>query len=1208
MRACRAAGTVVAADSESVSFALLELGGNFDARGTADLFDASSTFAWPIAGYTYHVTRKGLDDDMVNHMTGPQQVMFKCSTRNETFKYFEWFYTSPTPNAIAEQLGFTNLPSFIADTLVEDMLQENYCQDAGGSPRLAKAITQIQFNLVFISDMSTFLLDTYVNVYKEVDPLVLWSYKVMPSGELGATLLQTGTYTDSAVTSASLASGLGIAHIAKSAAAALPTNVVVTPFYAVGIAVIYHLKDDESLDLAASLRTLRDAFLLTGNTFAALDTTGGAAAFTGTFRLVIRSDDCDTTEILTAGLIRHFGCAAGGSGVGTPICACLGGTPFRQLSAAYFDGTRANVGGPGVGCGTWNSPDDVVFVDSEPTAKAAVTYYPRAIGFWAQVGTLENVKALALSDITGLTGNLEIGDASLKACDTMQSRFTVRAGTAYESSLFDTMQATSPSCWPFARLYSLVIRQLEVTSKQCPRNAFFAGEGQSLSAEFAQYLFSSDEVLAAVTNLGLVPVDTAGRDAASDLLTFDCTPASSACPAGSYFDADAGKCKNCAVGSIASSSGQTQCQECPPGSYESNRKVCLLCASDEYQPEAGQSSCLRCVDNSLFLEESEDATIPFIPRQGAALKSQCACIDGFYAPRAKDLGEECLPCPVGAVCKGTGFSARIVPVPQGGWYFREAAREVMLKCLSPLACPGGALNLCGDGYVGDLCAQCEENYFSSSGSCSVCKRGNQVAGGIAMIMFVIIAVALHYIANIDRTGSLMRSTTAAAAEVQSMILFLQIFNLFLVVRVNWPPEIRELMGYFAWVNIDLSILSLECTIDIDYVENYRLKVLFPFVFVGFYVLYTLGFWAYFVYKFPFSVAVKEAKLFIFKSLNASCLITSILYLSTTKTIMEAFTCTRQPDGSLTMPLYPALECNSPEYFREVQPVAVAGLILVGLGYPILLFVVFFAGYDTMSEAIFISTQIMRAPFKKKFYFWEVVDLLRKFIIALMLSAGGVLTTGTQLAGLSIIMIAALMVQVFYRPFKHLNVNSLVVYIFSVLLFVLITAGMIFNESASDNSKCAGQSRPSARARPARWLAASRRARVSARTARAARRSGAGRHSSPALRPVRAKCAAHRPYDTHIYCRRLRDRPLARQRRPRNHGLPKDANDGRGGAAPGAARAMRAVAHTLRGAGAEVGRVPEPLAFAALPPSPWLPPTTLVPDLASSCVCAGAHHA
>lgn len=52
------AGNVVAPSIESVSYALMELGGAFDARFTADIADPASSFAWPIAGCVAAVTRK----------------------------------------------------------------------------------------------------------------------------------------------------------------------------------------------------------------------------------------------------------------------------------------------------------------------------------------------------------------------------------------------------------------------------------------------------------------------------------------------------------------------------------------------------------------------------------------------------------------------------------------------------------------------------------------------------------------------------------------------------------------------------------------------------------------------------------------------------------------------------------------------------------------------------------------------------------------------------------------------------------------------------------------------------------------------------------------------------------------------------------------------------------------------------------------------
>lgn len=188
----------------------------------------------------------------------------------------------------------------------------------------------------------------------------------MPSNELDATLLKAGTYTDPDITSAALLDGLGIAHIQRSDIFSLPEDVVATPLFTVGVSIVYHLKLDEALDLATSLDLLGDMFLRAVDSFFELDASVNFTDSETRFKLVVRSDACDTTEIITAGFIRHFGCADG-SGAALPICTCLGTTPFRRFTAMHFDGSN--------GCGLWDA-DDLIFVDSEPAAEAAVTYHP----------------------------------------------------------------------------------------------------------------------------------------------------------------------------------------------------------------------------------------------------------------------------------------------------------------------------------------------------------------------------------------------------------------------------------------------------------------------------------------------------------------------------------------------------------------------------------------------------------------------------------------------------------------------------------------------------------------------------------------------------------------------------------------------------------------------------------------------------------------
>lgn len=121
------------------------------------------------------------------------------------------------------------------------------------------------------------------------------------------------------------------------------------------------------------------------------------------------------------------------------------------------------------------------------------------------------------------------------------------------------------------------------------------------------------------------------------------------------------------------------------------------------------------------------------------------------------------------MCKGTGDSVRIEPVPAAGFYARREEPYSFLRCLSALACPGGEVEACGRGYTGDVCALCASGYYSLHYSCLECAGGNRsVAAGAIAIVIIVMAV-LHILANPnekdERETALVTSSTSVAAEI-----------------------------------------------------------------------------------------------------------------------------------------------------------------------------------------------------------------------------------------------------------------------------------------------------------------------------------------------------------------------------------------------------------------------------------------------------------
>ena len=90
-------------------------------------------------------------------------------------------------------------------------------------------------------------------------------------------------------------------------------------------------------------------------------------------------------------------------------------------------------------------------------------------------------------------------------------------------------------------------------------------------------------------------------------------------------------------------------------------------------------------------------------------------------------GDDCLPCPSGALCPG---GTQLLPLP-GFWCpLPTSPPDELNPCPSPdstLRCPGyalissvGGVYGCGKGYRGQLCTACDSGYFRLRGGCKQC--------------------------------------------------------------------------------------------------------------------------------------------------------------------------------------------------------------------------------------------------------------------------------------------------------------------------------------------------------------------------------------------------------------------------------------------------------------------------------------------------------
>ena len=155
------AGSTVTATSASVAFAIMDKGGSLNSLLQASLADGSSSNVWPISGFTYFIIRN-------NHHIDPGN----CARRSSAMEYLYKFYASKSIETATVELGFAVLPHFMADSIVEHLIDNAMCENG------EYALEKYRPNSSPIYGVTVFknIIDRYINAYSSIDATASWSF------------------------------------------------------------------------------------------------------------------------------------------------------------------------------------------------------------------------------------------------------------------------------------------------------------------------------------------------------------------------------------------------------------------------------------------------------------------------------------------------------------------------------------------------------------------------------------------------------------------------------------------------------------------------------------------------------------------------------------------------------------------------------------------------------------------------------------------------------------------------------------------------------------------------------------------------------------------------------------------------------------------------------------------------------------------------
>ena len=606
-------------------------------------------------------------------------------------------------------------------------------------------------------------------------------------------------------------------------------------------------------------------------------------------------------------------------------------------------------------------------------------------------------------------------------------------------------------------------------------------------------------------------------------------PVCSPCPPGTFTDApDSLECTPCRPGTVAPSEGTAECTPCSLGTFQSDpaglvclpcpvgtsapspgSSECVACKLGFYGPEEALSSCIRCpfsgyANSTGSVQCSPCPPFTAVPYLAAQSITECACSQGAYHPNASiadaltpidgppsgsllfaATGERCLPCPRGASCNG-GLTP---PVPLPGFWASQSNPSLFLQCIESVHCPGGDYSTCSGIREGFLCSKCPSGYTISGLNCARCSPLRTAAVPIGIALGFVLLIFLYRIANINENDNL-QSTLGLGTALGLYLQYLQFATLFRKFAISWPSSTDSMLSYFSFVNLDLSPLDLECSVNMSYGAQLTFRLLLPLLvailFASAHVVHKLH--ALWVSLFGASIASKypekysrpamaqlralirvpelkastrvslRVRLFFAecltvyqpmqwrRSVNAFLLFTEVFYIFVITAATELFGCMDNLSGKSVLVAHPSIYCYEDEWYA-LLPMAILALVV----YVIILPAVYFYGARLiqktevgMDDTHFLAWSTFSSlvfKYKRAMRWWLFVILFRKLSISVVITSFPSEPLIQAVCSLAVL-IVALIVQILHRPYRLIQHNQ-VDWVLSFLNILLIMCGILF---------------------------------------------------------------------------------------------------------------------------------------------------------------------
>eukprot|EP01119_Soliformovum_irregulare_P011749 TRINITY_DN2976_c2_g1_i1.p1 TRINITY_DN2976_c2_g1~~TRINITY_DN2976_c2_g1_i1.p1 ORF type:complete len:1897 (-),score=487.17 TRINITY_DN2976_c2_g1_i1:31-5721(-) len=456
---------------------------------------------------------------------------------------------------------------------------------------------------------------------------------------------------------------------------------------------------------------------------------------------------------------------------------------------------------------------------------------------------------------------------------------------------------------------------------------------------------------------------------------------------------------------------------------------CLPCDVDEFKNSISDGDCTKCSSSS--------------STYNATGLSTCICNPGYLA-----INNGCENCPTGGICdRGVvvQIAAGYTVAPGESSIFYECHRDgaALSEISASLeACPVTSIDSpkCGDKYSGTRCLVCAEGYGHLGPYCEDCPSAAVNGVLIAVATIVILSILIFLVIQ----GRTAKNKEAVSTKI--LLNHIQMLALLSAVNAAWsnPFQTILLIGGVSTLINSGGLTSTDCAIRYSYYTQLSFFLIFPFA--SLLVTAIVHVIIYFFRAFILPVFSSRERLLkrpeIRKEIIASfvlsgAVITFITYPAVTYKIIDMFDCTIEFGGNFFLNVAPDVQCYTEDYSFYLIFTYIM-LFLYCLGVPMLTLFLLYKYRGSKNRYIQIVLRFFYDGFKEKKFYWEIVIVLRKFLLVVALIIGRRNGGLAQIYGFLWIIQAALLMHITLRP--YLSARQFRLELWS-LLALLITLGV-----------------------------------------------------------------------------------------------------------------------------------------------------------------------